>query len=815
MRQSQALPILGIIWLIGVGFDRVWVMRDASVPAWDQSHHLTGTLNYLHALQSSQFWSESWWHSFWILSHKYPPLTYILTGLLQGVIGTGREEALWVNALFTGVLLFAVYRLGRILFNPQIGLWSAGLCLLIPGLYFWRLQFLLDTPVTALTVLSFYCLTAWRLQQQQDKQWLWIVAFGVCLGLGLMTKQIILFFLFFPLLWSLGDYLGRRRWERVLQLLVGGIVSLPIWGFWYRTNWIYLFSTFETSNVGTAALEGDPALDSLAAWTYYLQTLPIYLSWELLLIPVVGLILNRLGLFPKQKQSSRWGRSVFWLGLYVVGSYLVCSAAANKDFRFIMPYLPIVAILLAYGLWQWRGKWQWVRWLTVGLATVVMVAKVFSVPFLTPMVQRLSPGFALYPEVGVDYPHPEVIASVVKRHPYLQSTLAVIPSVAGVNHNNINYYGALADFQVYGREIGTREEQLDQDRRNFHWFVTKTGDNGLAAESQVTFAESLAADATFQVQQQWTFPDETTLSLYQRRESPVRVHPLETTIEEMRLQGVDVPNASPAGVPVPVRYTWQGRGDELESGLMLLTWRSETGEFWIQDHAVGLGQLHIARELQGQSLQVEERTAMFPPTEIAPGEYTLEAVYYNPQTGEKTPLSLSPVTITIDPNAAASSAPPVDYVTQLRTLALELPKGIEGLEAIFAQIGRLNIYDPTQDYLDQAEASLEVRLQDDPRADWAYALTLAEAVQEDAQGAIAALTLATQLDPKNPYAYAYLAFVHLHQWQPNAAKQALQPALVLNPNNELFQGLNGVADVMQGRVFRGWRQVSQALEYLE
>jgi hypothetical protein len=61
-----------------------------------------------------------------------------------------------------------------------------------------------------------------------------------------------------------------------------------------------------------------------------------------------------------------------------------------------------------------------------------------------------------------------------------------------------------------------------------------------------------------------------------------------------------------------------------------------------------------------------------------------------------------------------------------------------------------------------------------------------------------------QLDSKNPYAHAYLAFVYLYQWRGKAAQEALEPALVLNQNIPEVKALSGVAALLQGNVFKAW-----------
>ena len=167
---SNSLLVLGIIWLLGAISDRLWFALDRSVPAWDQADYLTNSLKYLQALQHPQWFSGEWWTNFWLLSTKIPPLAYILTVPFLQVFGTGGDRATLVHLLFSAILLASVYSLGVQLFNRQVGLWAAAICVLLPGLYRFRLQFLLDYPLTAAITFAFYCLTMWKASEGRRKK---------------------------------------------------------------------------------------------------------------------------------------------------------------------------------------------------------------------------------------------------------------------------------------------------------------------------------------------------------------------------------------------------------------------------------------------------------------------------------------------------------------------------------------------------------------------------------------------------------------------------------------------------------------------
>ncbi len=806
---------LFLFWILSIISDRLWLSLDQYPPAWDQSNHLNLSLKYLDALQNPQFLSGEWWHNFWMISTKYPPLTYLLTTPIQQVLGTGADQALWVNSVCNGILILSLYYLGKILFNAQVGLWSAGLFLLFPRLYSTRLHYLLDTPMMALTIAGFCALTYWKLAKNRQHQWLWTGLFGVSLGLILLTKQSGLFFLFIPLLWLGISQLWQRKWERLLQLIVSLLISGILWFPWYRTNWIYLFSTAQNSVVIPATAEGDPSLNTLAAWTYYWQDLPLAITWILLLIPLVGFALHFLKQFPVNKEkieSQKIKQSKVWLGLYLIAGYLICSANFNKDSRYIMPLLPILGMVLSYGLLLWRGRWQWVRWATVSLAILVMIGKLYAIPVLSPVANLLSPDVSYYPQINYPNPNPKMIQSVIKNAPYQRINLGVIPNVEQINHNTMNYYGALQDFQVYGRELGSNDEKVSQDSRSMDWFVTKEGgDKGFTKEAQFTFAETLSSDDDFQILETATLPDQSIIKLYRRKTPTVQVFPSNFTQNKVKLEKVIVPQSFPASQPVPITYQWIGSGEHLENGLVLLNWKLQDSpdnqSFWLHDHGLGMGMLKMDKN-QNQIFQVIENTAMLPDQNLPSGNYTLEAIYLNRETRETYPIETPKITITLDPNSSSTPAPPLDFVTQLRQLSKYLPQGVKELDPIFAQVDRINQYDPLQDYLKQAEIALTYRLQNNPQLreiPWLYNLALSYVLQEDPQGAMKTLETLVQRDKMNPYAHAYLAFIHLYQWHPKAAEKVLQPALTLAPEVEEIKGLEGIATAMQGNLFKAWR----------
>jgi 4-amino-4-deoxy-L-arabinose transferase-like glycosyltransferase len=878
--QFQGLQILAVIWLVGAAIDRLWFAFDRSVPSWDPADYLIGSMNHWQFLQHPQWLSADWWQELWRLSSKIPPLTYIATAPFLNVLGTGFDAATCVNLFFSAVLLASVYGLGQHLFDRRLGLWAAGLCLLLPGLYGVRLEFLLDYPLTAVVTLTFFCLTVWRdcsLPQSEFnwqhalKSWLWAIAFGVSLGLALMVKQTALLFLWFPLLWVTGEILGNMAWGRLFQLVGALLVSVPIWGWWYRANWLLILTSGKRATIDSALAEGDPPLNSIDAWTYYWERLPQQVSFPLLVIPLAGFLVYFLRRVWIRRKAKRAGENVgakhlgdnsqaqsnvysphaspsdsdgantrpnrlpefsvrafIWLGVFCLGAYLLWSLNVNKDFRYVLPYLPGMSIVLAWGLLQWG--WL-VRTGTITVAIVLWMINLFAIEFV-PLPTELRTPHTAY--LGAAFPHSQVIAEIVKTEPYLRSTLGVLPSTPEVNQHNFSYYGSLANFHVYGRQVGVRSSQVAQDARSLSWFLTKTGEQGLVPESQAQMVQTIASSPEFAPHRNWSLPDGSTLQLYHRKAPLVAVNPLKGSgRDRVQLDRAIVPNRVPPGFPVPLTYVWSGNWDSLRSGLVLLTWKQsqrirsnpQSSDLfvksdgkqsiqWLHDRAIGMGNLvdPVASSATGRFI-VTEGTAMLPPADVAPGIYTLEATYLNRETGESYPISLPSITLTIDPKAAPLPAQELDLVTQLRELATALPQGVAALETVFEEIGRINQYDPIQDYLEQAVLTLEYRLEQDPQnPDWAYAVGLARVVQKRVEDAISAFVRVVELDGQNPNAHAYLAFLNLCDFRPRAAQREVDTIAKLDPDFPELPILRGAAALMRGNLLQAWRDAQTTID---
>ncbi|MDX2096684.1 MAG: phospholipid carrier-dependent glycosyltransferase, partial [Leptolyngbyaceae cyanobacterium bins.59] len=521
------------------------------------------------------------------------------------------------------------------------------------------------------------------------------------------------------------------------------------------------------------------------------------------LLAIITKFLNRTASFSLRTavntHQSGWG----WLLGFCLGTYGVCSLATNKDIRFFLPCVPVLILLLTWGFVQFSSRWfASLRWTAVTAAIGWLAFNLIPLP--------APSGFGGWHLLSFrpQFPTEQVIQKIVANEPFLQSTLGMLVDFKHLNAFNIDFYGALANFQVYGRQLALNKEFLPQDARSLSWYLTKTGPQGsfTGNEAIATLRNLVEQSPELEKVHTWPLDDSSELLLYHRRTPAVIVQPLpKPSDDRIRLESVQVPNEIPPGQPVPVTYKLSGSQEAMQNGLLILTWQhsDQPQALWFHDHGIGLGQLRTLNT-KTSDYRVIENLAMLPPANLSPGRYTLKATYVNRQTGESLPLSVPLVELMLNPQAQAQPAPELDLMTQLRQLAATLPEG--KLDPVFNQVGRINQYDPTQDYLLQAERILAYRLQQDSTdLPSVYTLALANILRRQAIPAIDTLTQITHLDRTNPYAWAYLAFVHLYRWHPNQAEKALKQVEALNPQLPELRTLQIATAIMKLNIPLAWK----------
>ncbi|MEI8251669.1 MAG: hypothetical protein WCF98_10910 [Synechococcus sp. ELA057] len=770
---ARDLLILAGLWLLGLVLDALWVHQHQLPPAWDQGDHLSRALGFLQVLETLRPLDPLWWHSLWDQSPSYRgPLTYLVSAPVLAWLGPGYGSAILSNGVFQGLLLLSLYGQGRLLGKPSAGLWAGLLTLVSPALLNQRLDYLIDFSLTAVITWCWYLLSV-RVLADPKHPWLRSGLAGLSLGAVVLTRPTGLLLLWLPLL-SLTLLalirLFRGRWRPILELALAAAVAWLVAGGWFSQNWLTIVSTVNNARQWGVLYQQGLGPETLAGWLFYPRLLPSMAGAWLVGLVVTGWLLScwqrrhwpALPAAPMQ----RW-RLLWWLS-FPLGGLLVASLMSTKEFRFVLPLLPQMLLLLGL-LIRESGRWLQAAVMLLGFSG--LLACQFGLgPNLT--------GFSTHaPRSGQRWPLEEIVASIRRQAPLQLSTLAVLPDSEFLNTFNLEAEGRRQNFRVAARQTVAPVEQLKQDLEGFDWFLLKGGDQGVMSDQrQARLGQMVRESAAFSASGSWPLPDGSRAELFRRRQLSLEVEP-----------------APCPGGKTPTLEIWPGSDT--------LRLRGPTGELAGSrllldghDHAVGQGMVRPldrpGTERGSSCLVITERLASGKPAAIPAQARLLLA-----------DGAIRPMTVEVhsgnDPGSI-QGAPPRMASRHQQLLALgELLRRGE-LDALFARVGWINQHDPEQGYLSDGEAILRARLHRDPHnLSLLYPLALAQALQRKADAAALSLSQITRLDPGNANAHLGLGFVQLYRFNPWAAQPALDQAAQLNPSNPTLRTLRAVAAAMR------------------
>ena len=499
-RPSTHYPRWIFIWWLFLGcFNLFWLIRDKRPPTWDPFSHLLSSLKYYHAIQDIFSSTIGFGDAVSLVLNVddfYPPLAPFLASFFSFVVPPDPDIATWIlSFIFTGILLIAMYRLGTLLYSPEIGFYA---CIAITSFRYFSNQsrmFMLDLPLTAMTTLGIYALfkTDSFIRTKAS------LLFGLISALAMLTKWTYLFFIIVPIICVFWQVIkAKDRLIRIIHFAISctacTIICLP----WYLTHLLNLLSSFTKYGYQIGTREGDPYVFSFKSFTYYFLSLP-----SLTLIPWFILFITGL-IFYFRKELTKYPI----IGLWLLGGYAIFTLMRNKEIQFIMPLLPAIALLATSWLKELNVK-QIIK--TCGIVALAVYSLGNSFYFEPPMIQ--------------DWPMEEAFEFVRTEksfHPV--SRLRVVPDYPYLERNAFKYYSELERFPL---EVTTWGGHFPSST---DFIITKTGDQGVRDEARETMEligqESSHFYNIFKTKWQRPLPDGSICSIYVRDITPAEIPPL-------------------------------------------------------------------------------------------------------------------------------------------------------------------------------------------------------------------------------------------------------------------------------------------------
>jgi len=402
---------LFLLWLFHVINIWTWLSANVVLTRWDSPQLLVKSLVFNDLLQNlslASLFDVMIWDTY------KPPLLPLSAVPLYRLLGLSSDVAVMVNVFYMGILIAAVYGIGKQLYGRRVGLLAAFLISVFPMTFAMSRYFYMDFALMVMVALSVYLLV--RTEGFAHRGY--SLLFGFSLGLGMLTKWAFPAFVAPPLIVVLTSSpiwrdIRQRAWPPRVDLrwtLVAGVVSLLASLLWYLANreqvaglllgrWLFVLSWLLLTAT-LYALSRRPSqsinllsalmLGALVASVWYLPCiefirkiiLTLYFGWssasdsidvlnyqtyvyyldklakEQMSLPLfLGCILAGGILVWKVLRGLPWPSGLkrikagAWiLTLWIAVPYLILTFATYRDSRAIMPVLPAVAVIMAHGL---------------------------------------------------------------------------------------------------------------------------------------------------------------------------------------------------------------------------------------------------------------------------------------------------------------------------------------------------------------------------------------------------------------------------------------------------------------------------------
>lgn len=422
----------------------IWLAIDKTPPAWDQAAHIRSTVLV------SNYFAGTFWGGLVDLIRSfggYPPLIYFLGGAWASVLGVGVMQISFLNTIFLVLAIWGVYKLSK------EKLLAAVIFSLMPVIYDISRNFLLDLPLTVFVVWGLYF---WIKSEdlKKDKYSLGLLLMLVFASLTKLNG----FIYFLPIgLWIvLNNYKKIDVWMR---LIIGGAIYLVAVGWWWGINFQNIYQ-YLTGLAGQGEKLTDPMnLLDWVTWIHYFRLFFLHQAGPILAVVAV------ISWFKIPKTAEN--KKLIWWAVVV---YVIFTIIKNKDFRFTMPLLPLVAVWLGEWLSSLRGARDQATKQSLGdcfrdkpfAMTMVgllfgwllfnYVENSFGWPVKKPVLV-VTPTFLIgdiewigwddYPvqaASGVEWPNKRIIKEMILAKNDDKSTVLVLIDSEQINDNNLKLY---------------------------------------------------------------------------------------------------------------------------------------------------------------------------------------------------------------------------------------------------------------------------------------------------------------------------------------------------------------------------------------
>jgi 4-amino-4-deoxy-L-arabinose transferase-like glycosyltransferase len=248
-----------------------------------------------------------------------------------------------VNILFLAILLFSVYGIGAKLYSSQAGMLAAFMLSMFTGIFAMSRFVMFDFPLTSLIPLSIYLM----LLTNNFTNSRFSIFLGISVGLGMLVKVTFIIFILPVLVFFTATSLVKSLRENIRPTVLGKnlaiflLFSLLISGSWYIPNLSIVLQRAKEvcfSNLHLLRISFCSVFLSYIKSLFFHLIGPIFFT--LCLISLLFCVRKGIALL------------LIWLCIPL----LIFSASPNTTYRFMLPLLPAISLIIALGITSIRAR---------------------------------------------------------------------------------------------------------------------------------------------------------------------------------------------------------------------------------------------------------------------------------------------------------------------------------------------------------------------------------------------------------------------------------------------------------------------------
>ena len=344
----------------------IWIAIDTRPPFWDMANHANWSLGVLRDFQQNGIAALLTLPSD---SGSYPPLYYAVTAIFYWMIGPIIDAAQLANLPAVILAGLATYGIAKSVIEPGAAALAAVIVNFVPLLLWLSRESMLEYWLTAMVALSL-----WSLIKAKDfSNTKWSIVFGICCGLGMLTKWTFAVFVGLPALWA--------AWKNPRNAFKSAAIAAIIAAYWYVPQF-HTIRHFWQQNAAAASFEGDPStiLESLLFYVRSFEGSVLFLPLSLLCTAGILFVLLTHG-----------SRLKMWTPVFLslVGSAVGLMLLPSTDPRYAIGILPALAV---FGAAPFENK-RTAQFVLVGFLVFQHVLVSFGIPQLPEeVVLKKGPG---------------------------------------------------------------------------------------------------------------------------------------------------------------------------------------------------------------------------------------------------------------------------------------------------------------------------------------------------------------------------------------------------------------------------------------